>query len=744
MADTETKVGIGFDLGKIDTTQFENSLNKSIGSVVDKLMATLTDKMGKSFGTALENTFKKMETMSNERKVKARVARRTIGIERRNENYAIGSYKRATKDEISDALKSARTVDQFKELMERWAPTPARQMAANTNLAVGDWSRKEKMDVWRARFELQGYDTAQREFDRLMKKMEESAESTSSRIGAIFSGMFGKVGKFAHDIFTRMRTILIRGIARQLLGLVKEGLSLLTEWDRTFGNNTSHAAETVEQLSATWRQLKKTIGAAFMPLIQIAKPAIDFVANAVMGLFNIINQILRRAQGYSTYMKATYKVIKQNTGAAKELKKTLFGFDELNILPSDSGAGGGSGILYDDFKETKIGLPTLKEIFANNDDRSLWQVIKDKFVEDWQNAIATTKEGWNEFCAHLKEVFGPIGQFLSNAWESIKTDFQNHWDTLKEWASDTWSRISDGFQNLASKIKEIAKALWEGLMDGLASIALKFKAGWDTITNWASAAWGAISLGAVALWNKLKEGVLAVVTFFTNAWTKLKDTVTNVWEKAKQGAQHFWEKTKSVAESIQTVFSKAWDNIAKMFTKAWEMITKLLSKGGELFEGIKEGVGNIFKSLVNGIIKGLNAVIAAPIKALNTILTKLKEINILGLQPFKNFVNTIAVPQIPLLASGGMVPNKGTLFMANEAGPEVVYNSGNATGVMNATQMEGAIASGNSVVVHALYAVAEEIINTVVNKNWDVNLDGRKIGQSVTKYQEDMRRSYGY
>lgn len=50
--------------------------------------------------------------------------------------------------------------------------------------------------------------------------------------------------------------------------------------------------------------------------------------------------------------------------------------------------------------------------------------------------------------------------------------------------------------------------------------------------------------------------------------------------------------------------------------------------------------------------------------------------------------------RIPKFDVGGSIPNDGSLFFANERGPEVMANMGRSTGIMNTDQMETAIANG--------------------------------------------------
>ena len=57
------------------------------------------------------------------------------------------------------------------------------------------------------------------------------------------------------------------------------------------------------------------------------------------------------------------------------------------------------------------------------------------------------------------------------------------------------------------------------------------------------------------------------------------------------------------------------------------------------------------------------------------------------------YLKDINLPHINLLASGGMV-NQGSMFIAGEAGPELVTSWGNSSAVMNVDQIVEAIAQG--------------------------------------------------
>ena len=106
------------------------------------------------------------------------------------------------------------------------------------------------------------------------------------------------------------------------------------------------------------------------------------------------------------------------------------------------------------------------------------------------------------------------------------------------------------------------------------------------------------------------------------------------------------------------------------FSDAWTAVKNVFSTGGDVFDGIKDGILNGLKAVVNAIIKGINKVIKIPFDGINSALKSIKKVSILGLKPF-DWISTISVPQIPLLAEGTVV-NKPTLGIFGEAGTEAV------------------------------------------------------------------------
>ena len=268
--------------------------------------------------------------------------------------------------------------------------------------------------------------------DSLLKRLGDGVKGFGKHIGNLASA-FKRIAMYR----------MIRAAIKAVTNAVKEGLDILIEWDRTYGNNTSYAAKTADELAAKWREVKKSLGAAFMPLIQIAQPALMWLMQAVIDVANAFNQVLRAVQGYSTYMKATNVQTKQAVGAAKELKRVLFGFDELNVLPSDSGSGASASANAIDYVETDIHwLP--EGIGKGVKD------ITDGIKKDFGDAWKESQEGWEEVKRNLKNGWAAVKPGLTDIWDGIKTGFGDAWAESKE----GWEEVKKNWDNLTMWIDE--------------------------------------------------------------------------------------------------------------------------------------------------------------------------------------------------------------------------------------------------------------------------------------------------
>lgn len=176
------------------------------------------------------------------------------------------------------------------------------------------------------------------------------------------------------------------------------------------------------------------------------------------------------------------------------------------------------------------------------------------------------------------------------------------------------------------------------------------------------------------LWRALPLLVSGVKDMLGNVGTAIKTTVggicSSVWEGVKAVFAPAGNFFAGIWNGIKSAFASVTDWFKDVFSKAWQAVKNVFSAGGKVFDGIKEGITGVFKTVVNAIIGGINKVISVPFNAINAMIEKLRNIEILGISPF-DWVSAFNVPEIPLLARGGIV-DKATAAVIGENGSEAV------------------------------------------------------------------------
>ena len=243
--------------------------------------------------------------------------------------------------------------------------------------------------------------------------------------------------------------------------------------------------------------------------------------------------------------------------------------------------------------------------------------------------------------------------------------------------------------------------------------------------------WDAVKGAAVAAWEAVSNAFSTAATwFYDNVVAPVVGFFTGLWENLTGGATEAWEGIKGVFATVGQWFSDT-------FSEAWEGIVSVFSVAGEIFEDIKNGVVTAFVFIVNQIITGINKVIALPFQGINAVLQAIHDVNILGVKPF-TWIGTIAIPEIPLLtlAEGGFV-DSGQMFIAREAGPELVGTIGNQTAVANNADIIAGVSQGVAGANEPVVAALNILIAAVQNIDPTVVIGDGDIGRAYDRYKAD-------
>ena len=381
------------------------------------------------------------------------------------------------------------------------------------------------------------------------------------------------------------------------------------------------------------------------------------------------------AKGTTEQLKKQAGASDKLAGSTKKLNKELAGlagFDEMNVLKQQDETSGGGGSGVSGVGEAEIGGGMFEGI--GDAITSFGEGIGDKF---------------GKILEKVKEFFKPMVD-LWNKW--VKPSFDGLIAQIKElWASITDSPIGEILKTIAQVIGiiivgaivilinvitglvtifkwhiEMFKKGFEDLVSFITFLIIAFRSIPDVVKEIVAKViewFGILKENMILIWNGIKLAI-------SNSLTSVKNFFSDTWKWISDGAKGAWEGIKNAFSSVSTWFRD-------VFSKAWEGVKNVFSVGGKIFDGIKDGIGSAFKSVVNTLIGGINTIVSVPFNAINNMIRKLKEINIMGLQPFKNF-STFTVPQIPRLASGGVVESP-TMAILGEAGREAIIPLENNT-----------------------------------------------------------------
>lgn len=533
----------------------------------------------------------------------------------------------------------------------------------------------------------------------------------------------------------------IRSAIRFLAQAVREGFEMFVTWDREQNNYMAGTAANVEKLSEKWNTLKGSIGALGGALANSLIPVINVVIDGLTKLVEILQQIVRSLQGEYTFYKMIYKAAKATTGQAKELRRVLFGFDELNILPSQSGSGGTSSSGSWVYEELPINSKFLNGIA----DISRWFQDLIGYSDDWRRALGLLIPVVGAFIG-VKALGG-----LRGLLPSIISLFKGKNEALGKQTTATQAETSavnalnGAYQTSGSRVLSLNGNLLTLISTlGLATSAAKVfqnqinnnPATQQINTAVDLSGLNALSVGVSVIQSLLLSNPLTIA--LTAPLNALLSAIAN-WRNQTQSFLNTNPLRLPIALGSGNASYYSTGSHASAFADPLLSYSPSSSSGRVTAADVEREIANAYQQYEQGSALWNNPlgkpIAAAGISAFIMALTSGAGFGSLGA-----ILNALGLAGAFGLAGGGVVPNTGSLFYAGEAGAEVVANLGHSTGVMNVSQMQDAVANGNIEVVNAIYALANTVVNTVNNKSFDVYMDASKVGQSVSKYQFNQAR----
>lgn len=424
-----------------------------------------------------------------------------------------------------------------------------------------------------------------------------------------------KMGKWALGIFA----------IESAYGFVRQTISTLTSYNEKLGTDVEYIR---------------------FALASALQPVIERLVSWVYKLLNAVNYIAQAWFGVNLFANASADAMKKSSKSAKDMKKSLAGFDEMNTVSSSNSSASGGGVPSMSLDDIRGDVPVWLKWIADNKELIL------SVLTGLSAGLLAVKLG-------LKAIQGlGIGLIVAGLVLSI----QGIINFIKDPSWNNFLTILQGISLVVAGIAVLCGAWVVALVAlGVAIVAAVIK-NWDKVKE---------ILGAVGQWI-YDYIVVPVINFF-------KGLFDTIWSIIKLWFSYVTGIFTTIVGIITNPFIVAKDTILGVFNGIKTFFSGFVQVIKSLFTGDIKGALNGFKTMFKGIMDSLWSIAKAPLNliigGLNSLIKGINKIKIdipgwLGGGSFG-----FNIKQIPKLKSGGIInmPGRGVpLGIGGEAGREGV------------------------------------------------------------------------
>ena len=325
-----------------------------------------------------------------------------------------------------------------------------------------------------------------------------------------------------------------------------------------------------------------------------------------------------------------------------------------------------------------------------------------------------------------------------------------------------WNGLSDEIQNVIAIITTVVSVAFLAIGAALAFSGANIPLGLALLTA------GAVTMGTAIMpnWNDLSDNVQQKISMITTVVGGALLAVGAILALSGVALPLGLGLMAAGALSLGAVATLNWDFVVNSIKKVVSVITGILS-GALIVLGVLlclsgAGVGlglavlaaglslsyaawtlddnpitRFVRQMANSIIGLVNGVI----DAINDMFhIQFNGLSVMGITLIPAFdIRLVDIPHIPFFEDGGF-PNEGQLFIAREAGAEMVGAMGRRTAVANNDQIVEGISAGVSVANDGVIAAIYALLNVVEEKDMSVVIGDNEIGHSYDRYKEKRGR----
>lgn len=269
-------------------------------------------------------------------------------------------------------------------------------------------------------------------------------------------------------------------------GGVEKVIKKVTRWGLAlFGIRSMYSfiRSSMGTLSGYNDQLATDVEYIRFALATTLQPVIERIIQLVYTLLQYIGYIAKAWFGVNLFANASTKAFQKGNKQAKQMQKTLAGFDEMNVLSDNSSGDSSGGAVpsidlseFKDFDTNIVGkwLEKLKDLILKGFDtivKNVKKIMKDLgFSQDmidafsfWIGGVRKMLEGFLDFIIGILKII--FGLFTGNT-ELLKEGFKQTINGLATFLKGALQMLVGQITMIVVTITTIFKALWDGIANG--------------------------------------------------------------------------------------------------------------------------------------------------------------------------------------------------------------------------------------------------------------------------------------
>ena len=550
--------------------------------------------------------------------------------------------------------------------------------------------------------------------------------------------------------FTSFGTKMSIGVTAPLTALATAGVKYNATMETYLANLTTLLGgnqQEAQKLLDTLKEMANTTPYEATDLVKATQKMMAFGISAEDSL-KYLNMLGDIAMGDANKMDSLTLAFSQISASGRASMEDINqmidqGFNPLTIIAEKTGES--MGDLRDRVSAGGVSFEEIAGAFqtATSEGGTFYQSM-DKASQTTNGKISSLKDAFNSALGSMTESLLPFVTEAVNGFTKLANWFAN--------LDENGKRVVLILAGIAMAIGPVVSVIGTLIKvgSGIKSLVTIIKS-WNVVTKLMTLAQGAlnavmnmnpISLIVIAivaliaiivvLWNKcewFREGVMTVINAIWGAIQSVGSFIMGVFQNVFNFVSgiftNLWNVIQTVVNTIVSIFSTAWNTIKNVATTVWNGILGLFSAGGKIFTGVVEGIAGVFKTIVNALIRGINKIISIPFNTINGILNFIRNIDVLGVSPFKGLwkQNPLPVPQIPTL-------NVGTNYIARE-------------GLAYLHEGEAVVPKKYNPAIGG-YGNFNQPIYVTVNADMDVNKFGKAFVRDIKTFSGGTKNSYNY